>query len=145
MKSPVISALLGATLAVFGADDPWAKVRFLKSGTELRIFKKGGKQPLVAKMDQATTDNLIVVVKNEQIGIPVEDVDRLDFRPPGGPRITRQTATKTNPIGNPTPSDQRIGGGSPGPSASTATSVTLGAKPDFETIYRRPPPKNEKP
>ena len=30
-----------ACLTVFAADDPWDKVRELKSGTELRILKRG--------------------------------------------------------------------------------------------------------
>jgi len=57
-------------MSVPGAEDGWAKVRQLKSGAELRIFKKNAKQPLLAKMDEANDENLIVVLKNEQVAIP---------------------------------------------------------------------------
>ena len=46
--SKLILLVLSATLA-FAADDPWAKVKDLKTGTELRIYKKGSSQPLVVK------------------------------------------------------------------------------------------------
>ena len=35
-------ALIAAAVALFGVEDPWAKVRELKSGTELRIIKRVG-------------------------------------------------------------------------------------------------------
>jgi len=55
--------MLLAAVAVFAADDPWAKVKELKGGAELRVYKKGAAQPLLAKMDELTDDNLMVVVK----------------------------------------------------------------------------------
>jgi len=45
----------------------WDKLKELKSGTELRIYKKG--VPILAVMDEATDDRLLVVVKNEQVVI----------------------------------------------------------------------------
>jgi hypothetical protein len=127
-----------AALAAFGADNPWEKVRELKSGTELRIFKKGTKQPVLGTMDEANEDRLIVVVKNEEIAIDKDDIDRIDCRPGGKTRATKEThttqsdSTQTTPVG-----PQPKGAGSGGPTTSTTTSYGAGSKPDFETVYRR--------
>jgi len=119
-----LALFLLAVSTAFCADDPWAKVRELKSGTEIRIFKKGSMQPVLAKMDEASADAVIVVVKNEQISIPKDQVDRLDYRPPQpGGRVKKEVTTKTET-----------------PDTTTSTNYVIGSKPDFETLYRRPPP-----
>ena len=125
-------------LSVFAADDPWTKVRELKSGTELRVFKKGSTQPVLAKMDELTDDNLVVVVKNEQVAIARNQIDRIDYRPPQpGGRVTAKSETKaTDPDTTPGPP----GHGSRTPGTSTSSGLVIGSKPDFETIYRRPAP-----
>jgi hypothetical protein len=129
-----ILLLLLAVASVSAADDPWTKVRDLKSGTELRVYKKGSAQPVVAKMDQLTDENLIVVVKAEQVAIAREQIDRIDYRPAKS-RITAETKTKTNdPDTTPAPP----GYGSRTPTTSSSTSVGIGSKPEFEEIYRRP-------
>ena len=126
-----------AGAALFAADDPWAKVRDLKSGTELRIYKRGTPQPVLAKMDQLTGENLIVVVKTEQVAIARDQIDRVDYRPVK-PRITTETKTKTTePDTTPGPP----GHGSRTPGTSSSTSFGVSSKPDFEEIYRRPSPK----
>src|SRR6059036_1212273 len=92
----VIAMLFLATMTAAAAEDGWAKVRRLKSGTELRIYKKGATQPLVGKMDEATDENLIAVVKNEQIAIPKNQIDRIDSRPlQTGSRVTKESKTTT--------------------------------------------------
>ena len=126
-----------ATLAL-GADDPWAKVKDLKTGTELRVYKKGSSQPLLVKMDEVTDENLLVLNKNEQIAVPKDQIDRVDFRPVK-PRVTKETKTTVSnggEAGPPSPGPNQNAGG---PTSSTSTSVSFGSKPDFETIYRRPP------
>jgi hypothetical protein len=133
LPSMVIAA---ATLL---AADEWAKVVELKSGTELRIVKDGGKQPVMAQMDHATEDNLFIATKKEQLVIPKSEIQRIDYRPKGGSRITKESTVKKSGPGNPSPSEQRIGGGAPGPSHSASTNLSIGSKPDFETIYRRRP------
>ncbi|HLK69907.1 MAG TPA: hypothetical protein VKU19_41040 [Bryobacteraceae bacterium] len=121
--------------AAFAADDPWAKVRDLKSGTELRIYKKGAAQPVLAKSADVTDDNLVVLVKNEQIAIAKDLIDRIDYRPQGG-RATTETKTKTtDPDYTPGPMNR----GAAVPGTSSSTSVGIGSKPDFEVLYRRPP------
>lgn len=128
-----------AAAAVFAADDPWTKVRDLKSGAELRIYKRGSAQPLLARMDQLTNENLIVVVKTEQVAIARDQIDRVDYRP-AKPRITTETKTKTTETDT-TPGPPGHGSRTPGTSSSTSFGVS--SKPDFEEIYRRPslPPK----
>jgi len=130
--SKLIVFLLAAVTA-FSADDPWAKVRDLKSGIDLRIYKRGAAQPVLAKSGELTDDNLVVVVKNEQVAIPKDQIDRIDYRPSGS-RMTTESKTKTtDPDYTPGP-----GRGAPVPGQSTSTSVGIGSKPDFELLYRRP-------
>ena len=50
MLKTVFVLCCGMSLAM-AADDPWAKVKAIKSGSELRVYKKGAAQPLVVKMD----------------------------------------------------------------------------------------------
>lgn len=138
------TALLFISAAIlFAADDPWTKVKELKSGTEIRVLKKGSMQPVLGKIDEANDENLILVVKNEQLAIPKDQVDRLDFRP-SGRRLVKETTTKednSNQSKEPRAGMQGVPTGAPGYTSST--SVGIQNRPDFETLYRRPasPPK----
>ncbi len=133
-----ILPFLLAALTMLGADDAWDKVRELKSGTELRIYKKGGKPPLLATMDEATDDRLSLVVKNEQISIAKEDIDRIDYRAKQiGTRLTKETKTTSTDSTQQTPVGPVPQGTRGGPSTTTNSSIGIGSKPDFETIYRR--------
>lgn len=121
------------TWAASGAEDPWAKVHDLKSGTELRIVRKGSRAPVVATMDELTDDNLLVATKKEQIAIPRDQIERIDFRPKSDSRISKETrATQNDP---PVNGPEGLGRQS-GPTTSTSTSYSIGSKPDFQTIYR---------
>jgi hypothetical protein len=132
--------LLCTALAAFGADDPWAKLKELKTGTELRVYKKGSMQPLLVKMDELTDENLIVIDKKEQTAIARDQIDRVDYRPSGKSRVTTESTTKVNDgMGDPKavipgPGQQ----GTPGPSTSTSSGLSVGSRPDFETVYKRP-------
>jgi len=124
-----------ATLTVFAADNPWDKVRELKTGTELRILKKGSKQAVIGTMDEANDERIIVVIKNEELAIQKGDIDRIDFRPATKSRVSKETRT-TQSDSTQTP---QVGpqGSQTGPSTLTSTSFGPGSKSDFETIYRR--------
>src|SRR5271166_2568498 len=116
-----------AAIAAFAADDPWAKVHDLKSGTEVRIFKKGSPQPVVAKMDELKDDALLVVVKSEQVAIPKDQIDRVDARP-AGKRVTVNSKTETTePDTRPAPP----GYSAQTPGTTTSSGVSIGSKPDF--------------
>ena len=134
-------------LALCGADDPWAKVKELKTGTELRVYKKGSAQPLTVKMDELTDDNLLVIDKKEQTAIPRDLIDRIDYRPTGKSRVTTESKMATKDTTGdpkaviPAPNSR---GGSAGPASETSSGISIGSRPDFETVYRRPtggPPK----
>jgi hypothetical protein len=128
-----LAFFLCAALLAFAADDPWAKVKELKTGAELRVFKKGAAQPLLVQMDELTDDNLVVIAKNQQTAIPRDQIERVDCRPSGKSRVTTETTSKSDG-----------GVGATRPSSSTSSNLVIGSKPDFETIYRRPtgaPPK----
>jgi hypothetical protein len=132
-----------AAITILAADNPWSKVRDLKSGSELRIYKRGASQPIVATMDEANDDRLIAVVKNEQVSFAKTDIDRIDARPETkGSRVMKTTTTTASEshdkVAAPGPQGQL------GPSSSTTTSFGARPKPDFETVYRRlagPPQK----
>jgi hypothetical protein len=131
--------LLCTALLAFGADDPWAKVKELKTGAELRVYKKGAAQPLLVKMDELTDDNLVVIDKKAQTAIPRDQIERVDYRPSGKSRVTKESTTKVSDgVGDPKAVIPGPMGGSAGPSTSTSSNVSIGSKPDFETIYRRP-------
>src|SRR5947209_3587921 len=132
----ILLLLFVATL-VFAADDPWAKVKDLKTGTELRIVKKGAKQPIIAKMDELTDESLVVIVKNEQTAIPREQIERIDSRPSGKSRLTTESKTTTEGGPNGQPVGARPTPGAMVPQTSSSNSISMGNKPDFETIYRR--------
>ncbi|HEV2448449.1 MAG TPA: hypothetical protein VGS58_21095 [Candidatus Sulfopaludibacter sp.] len=135
-----LAILLLTAAAAFAADDPWSKVKDLKSGTEIRVLKKGSMQPVLGKFDEATDDNLTLVVKNAQIAIPKEQIDRLDYRPPQtGGRLVKETKTKTDEGDAPKPPRMGMDGmPTAGTSTTTSTNVSIQEKPDFETLYRRP-------
>lgn len=132
--------ILCSALTIFAAEpDPWTKVKDLKSGTEIRIVRKDAKAPVLAKFDEADADRLLCVVKNEQISIPKAEIDRLDARPTAGSRVKPNYTSKTED-----PKFDKPPAGPPGmarPSTSSSSGLTIGGKPDFETIYRRSPGK----
>jgi len=130
-----------AAAAAFAADDPWVRVKDLKSGTELRIYKRGTAQPILAKSDDVTDDNLIVVVRNEEIAIARDVVDRIDYRPNKGSRVTSETKSgQTDPDPVPAP----LGRESAVPGTSSSTSLSVGSKPGFELLYKRPTAPSKK-
>lgn len=135
--------VLCTAILAFAADDPWAKLKDVKSGTELRVYKKGTMQPLLVKMGELSDDNLVVINKNEQTAIARDQIDRVDCRPSGKSRVTRETTSKDN-ANDPKallPSGMNR---TYGTSSSTSSSLSIGSKPDFETIYRRPPAAQKK-
>jgi hypothetical protein len=135
MRSVVLFAL--ASLTVFAADNPWDKVCQLKTGTELRILKRGTSKPVIGTMDEANDERLIVVIKNEQLAIQKDDIDRIDFRPAGKSKVAKETHTTETDSTQTTPVGPQPKGSQPGPSTSTTTTYGGASKPDFETIYRR--------
>lgn len=118
--------LLFAGLMAFAASD-WAKVKDLKTGAELRVYKKGSTQPLSAQMVDLTDDNLVVLVKKTETAIPRDQIDRIDARPLSGNRVTKETTEKDG-----VDADGK-------PTSSVSTGYSMGSKPDFETVYRRSP------
>jgi hypothetical protein len=129
------------TLAVLlGAENPWDKVRQLKSGTDLRIYKTGAVKPLDAKMDEATADHLGVVIKNRQVSIARDQIDRIDSRAPAGKAVTTREDKSAIKMASPDPTQPWQG--SPGITQSTSSTVSRSrTTTGFETVYRRPPAK----
>jgi hypothetical protein len=138
---PIAVLLLSAVTVCFAQEsprveakreDPWAKVHDIKSGTELRIIRKDSRQPVLAVFEDLNEDALIVATKKEEIGIPKDQIERIDARPAGGSRMNKETHTSTtdSTLGPPTQNS------SPVPTTSTSSGVMFGGKPDFVTVYR---------
>ena len=138
-----IATFLFVAALLHGADDFWKKVQDLKSYSELRVYKKGVSDPVNATFADANEERIVVVVKNKEIAIAREDIERIDARPVKTPRkvSTESTTRQTDPDLTPRPNP-----GIPAPGTSSSSSVSFGgdSRPGFETIYRRPdrPPKN---
>jgi hypothetical protein len=139
-----IVLLLLTASAAFAAEDAWAKVRELKSGVELRIHRKGQKQPVLAILDEARENSLVVVAKNEQTAIDKEDIDRVDYRSP-------QTGSRLKPEFQTTPEGpdreskvSRIPQRPPNRSRTTSGNLTVQSRTGFETVYRREPATPQK-
>src|SRR6266540_2308035 len=117
-------------LALFGADDPWAKVKELKSGTELRVYKKGAAQPVNVKMGDLTDENLIVVDKKEETAISRDVIERIDARPTGKSRVTSESKVATkDSTGDPkavipAPNSR----GASGPTTESSTNFSVGSR-----------------
>lgn len=120
------------------AGDDWSKVKELPSGSDLKIFARGSVQPRIAKYADATDSSLIVVVKNEQVSIPKDDIDRIEARPPvkkAGKKMVSETHVDDPAQPSTDPGPRRSAPGSS--SYSTTTSISSGDKGEFSTVYRR--------
>ena len=119
--------LLLTAIAALRAEDAWNKVRQLKSGTEVRVYTRSATQPLAGKMDEAREDSLIVVIKNKQMAIAKDRINRIDARPnESGSRVIKEKSESVKNDVN-------------GPSTSTSSGLTFHPKPNFETIYTHKP------
>lgn len=128
--------LLLAAAAAFAAGDAWNKVKELKTGTELRVYKIGASRPVQCRMNELTDDNLVVIVKKTETAIPREQIERIEARPSSGSRVKKETVTKeTYPDAKSAVPQPNKGPDVPG--TTTSTSVTVGSKPDFELVYRK--------
>ena len=133
--------VLCAAAVAFGAEDPWAKVKELKTGSELRVYKRGSAQPLLVKMGDLTDDNLVVVNKKEETAIPRDQIDRIEARLAARTRTTTDTeSAEKNTASDPRssiPGPNAPPGAMHAPTTTTSTGVQW-TKQDFEVVYRRP-------
>ena len=133
MTRTILLLLASAATALFAADNSWDKVKELKSGTDIRIYRAGVPDPVEAKFDEANDEHIVFVVKKEQKSISKDAVLRLDYRPKAGSRTT-ETKTTNTPADATPPVGMAHGAQVPGQSSST--NVSFG-KPGWETLYRR--------
>ncbi|HWB99911.1 MAG TPA: hypothetical protein VG672_24555 [Bryobacteraceae bacterium] len=133
----VLGLFLLVLPVVFGAEDAWTKVRELKRGAEVRVFKKGRMEPLLGKFDELTSDHLVLVLKNGQMSIAQSDITRVDARP--GKPVSRFSKENKSSVSNPEGRDLQPAPnrGVAAPSVSSGTNVIIRSRPDFETIYSR--------
>jgi hypothetical protein len=121
-----LAALLFATSFILYADknvaaDPWDKVRDLKTGSDLRIYKTGVTEPVRAQFADVTERKLLVIIKNSETAITKSEIERIDYQPP-----PTKSRTKTYDA---TPD-------------SASMSISSGnSREGWQTIYQRPPSK----
>jgi hypothetical protein len=130
-----LALILIAAATLLAADNPWVKVKELPNRSELRIYRKSARQPLTATLADTTDEQIVVVVKNQQLTIAKDDIDRIDARPLEGSKkpVVTTTEKTTDPDYTPKPN------ASPAvPGTSSSSSVSFGGKPDFKTVYTRP-------
>ncbi len=53
-----IALVVLSAVALFAADDPWAKVTALPNRSELRIYQKGARDPITATLADATDERI---------------------------------------------------------------------------------------
>ncbi len=127
-------------LMLFADEGAWDKVRAVEAGTDLRIFKRDVKAPVIARMDEATDDHLIVLLQDSQVAIRRAEIDRIDRRPRGA-RVTRVSKHAHRVGGNPGEQGQPVVQGTSASSAvanaARTDTLTFRSKAPFEFLYRR--------
>ncbi len=121
------------------AEDAWSKVKALKSGTEIRGFPAGIKEPLVGEIDEAIEEGTVLVLKNEQKAVFKADIERLEARPSGARPVTKSTNVKSeDPAAGLAKPKVSVPGSRATPDLSSSTSsLSYGSKPGFELVYRK--------
>ncbi len=78
---------------------------------------------------------------SQAVAVARDAIERIDARPTGKSRLTTESKIATKDVtGDPKaviPAPNSRGAGS-GPTTSTSSGISLGSRPDFETVYRRP-------
>lgn len=130
----------GLCLAADPVDSDWRKVMELTRGTEVRIAVAGKKSPVEAKVDSINEEAIVIVLKDEQRSILVEEIERLDYRNlERTKKLTKESRVSTDDTSaNPIPPGQRLPGQSAVPrNMSSTNTVTLPSKAPWEPLYKR--------
>lgn len=133
--------LFAAIAAASGDEDPWTKVRKMESGSDVRVYRSGKKKPVEGKFEQASAESVVVLLKNAQVSIPREQVERVDWRPArNGGGVAMETGRH---VGTREAAATGRSKDSNLPPRSTVTGIKIRPWVSYETIYRRAeaPPK----
>jgi len=126
--------VISAVAAFAAPDDSWSKVRNLMTGTEVRVVKTDSVTPVIARFAELTDENLLVIVKNQELAIAKENIERVEYSPQKS-RLTTESKSTTN--------SYEVDTTKPNPRARPSTlyssGVSIADKVPFETIYRRTP------
>ena len=132
-----------AAMLLIGSDpDSWEKVKSLKSGTELRVYKIGVQKPMEVRFDDLGEESLIVATKKEQVAIPRDEILRIEARAPGSKvQKTSQVSGPNSPNYKPpaadSPMDRANSRSYPSGNDSTVSSGLSIGKPGYETVYQK--------
>ena len=130
---PAIFLSLGLVAALPAQDDPWARMRALVSGVDLRITTDQAK-PALFKLEAVREDAVIVIRKNEMIALPRAGIIKIELRMPGALKRTQahaQTRVPNTPDGR--------------PNKTTSAGITVHSRDgDYLIIYRRGDPPSKR-
>jgi hypothetical protein len=90
---------LGFGPGLFAADAEWAKVKSTPRHTELRIVKIGSRTAILAQMYEATDESLICTTKSEELSIPKEQIQKIEYHPAAGGSRGRSSGAIKMPNG----------------------------------------------
>lgn len=126
----------------FAAEDPWAKVTRLKSGSELIIVKTGEKKPLTATFNDIDEEHLFVIVKKTQMAIAKSDIEQIEARPASDRKARREDLNRqVDPNVELSRPQAPVPGGRPVPSLQNGGARVSYNKPDYELVYRKGKPE----
>lgn len=136
MTARILLAVLLA-LGVACAGDEWARLKAVKSGTELKVKKVGTAQVLEAKMDELTETSLLVATQKEQLSIARDEIEWVQARQEGrkGPAVvseSKKEMERPEQAAAPLPGRRT----SPQETQSISNNVVFN-RPGFEVVYKK--------
>lgn len=134
--------LLMTAAAAFGEEDPWAKLRGLESGSELRIYKIGAKQPINARLDEVKQESILIATDKEQMAVPKSEIERVDRRI--APATSRVAVEARRVVGTHESTVSAAGADRSAPPLSTLAGIKIKSQQDFEIVYQRGPAADKK-
>lgn len=129
-----LATILVSAMLSTAADDPWAKVKDLKSGTAIRVVRTGEKSAVEAEFLDLTDERLILAIKKTQTSILREEIDRIEARASQKSYQRDSKVTNTDP-------NQQLARPTPGrpvtpPLQSSGSGVTF-TRPGYELVYHK--------
>ncbi|MFB3825488.1 MAG: hypothetical protein ACE15B_01920 [Bryobacteraceae bacterium] len=125
-----------AAAAAFAQDDPWAKVRELDRGSELRIYRTGRKRPVEARFEALSQNAVVVIVKTTNTAIPKSEIERIDARPASGAGVKAEVQKR---VATPEEATLKRSRDSNLPPGSTSAGIKIKSKPGFVKVYPAQP------
>ena len=116
-----LAALWMACAIAWGAEASWQKVKDLKIGSDIRVFRKDATMPVSGKSGGVTDDKLIIMIKKHQVSIDKADIDHIDYHPSWKAEKTESHSVVTEGTGT----------------TETYSSGTSFSRGSWQTVYQK--------